>query len=447
MQLSELEELPCTPFSIAAGGVVWQVVEVLRWLPRARLTAMVEHEDKTCVLKLFSGPRARPHFLRERAGVQAFIAAEVPTPALIAEHDGPEPWLLFERVDEVAEPGADHVRGLSELVGKLHRAGYAHGDLHLGNFLASGERVWAVDGDGVRRAKLDRTRRINELAVLLVQYPVPDAPSEAEALAGYCAGFGEGRVEEELAALRRAVVVARKHRVSRYLQKTVRPCTEFFVARQAGQQLYCRRSDLAWFETCVAELDASFGGDAQVLKPGRSASVVRVDVADRSVIIKRYNVKGFWHRVRRVFKKRGRNAWRNALMLEFLGLPTARAIGLVERGSAIWPAESYLVLEDCGDKHLGDAIASGTDASHLEDLVDLMRWLKVADLSHGDFKATNILLSSGRPVLIDVDAVKRTSSGLAGDARRLLANWPNGAEVREDLLERLAKLLPRAELE
>ena len=63
-----------------------------------------------------------------------------------------------------------------------------------------------------------------------------------------------------------------------------------------------------------------------------------------------------------------------------------------------------------------------------------------AGYSHGDLKATNILIANGNPVLIDLDATQHhrsrffTRRGITRDLRRFLRNWQD-----EPLIQQQAK--------
>jgi tRNA A-37 threonylcarbamoyl transferase component Bud32 len=75
----------------------------------------------------------------------------------------------------------------------------------------------------------------------------------------------------------------------------------------------------------------------------------------------------------------------------------------------------------------------------------LIHALRAARLSHGDLKATNILLSAAGPVLIDIDALRahRSAAALerahARDLARFMRNWQGSPVVAKWFEEALAK--------
>ena len=418
--LADLEAAPRTldpAFTLSLDSREFVIREVLRWLPGKRLTARVAPGQ---VLKLFLGERVPSRLGREVAGLDAFEATGLATPQILERGAG---WLLFEELPGARHAGPGDVADLAAGLAALHRGGFVHGDLHLGNFLVSGGAVHFIDGDSVQQKTVTPEVGLEELAVLLAQFPVSVDVTRA-ALEAY---QGSGDVSVQSVRVRDA----REKRVDHYLAKSRRSCTEFEVVRQPSARLVSRREQLAVGEAVLARMEAVFGPDSEFLKQGRSATVVRVRLDGEPWIVKRYNIKGFAHRLRRIFKRRPRIAWEAALTLEFLGIPTARPVALVETGSRWWPGTAYLVCEDLGDQDLAGLTRNDQlEERHVEALLEMLTMLKRARLVHGDLKSTNFLVHGSGFALIDVDGLKRKQEPSPVDAARLLANWPEGSAVR-----------------
>ncbi len=424
--LAELEAAPNTlevPFQLSIAGRTFDVTRVLRWLPGKRLTALVEPAG---VLKVFVGERSTARLGRERAGIEAFHLSGLATPAVLETGAS---WLLFEHLPSAEHATAALVSPLAAGLATLHAAGFLHGDLHLGNFLQHRGVLHFIDGDSVVQRSVSEDAGLAELAILLAQFPVAAGDLTAEALAAYA----EVRpVRADAAALGGRLNEARRKRIDYYLAKSRRSCTEFEILHDAGRRLACRRQQLKLGRYFLDHLDAAFGAQARFLKQGRSATVVRVFVDGQPLIVKRYNVKGFTHRLRRIFKRRARRSWEAALTLEFLGIPTARPVALLETGPVYWPGPAYLVFEDLGDDDLAGLTAGGSiDVSSADAVVWLLRLLRRAGIVHGDMKSTNFLRQGEGFALIDVDGLTRHGGDAAKDVARLLANWPEGSAVRD----------------
>jgi serine/threonine-protein kinase RIO1 len=78
-------------------------------------------------------------------------------------------------------------------------------------------------------------------------------------------------------------------------------------------------------------------------------------------------------------------------------------------------------------------------------LLQLLAQLREARISHGDFKATNLLWHAGQVWLIDLDSLQAHDSeshwqqAWARDRARLMRNWPAGSPMTEWLEKHLIR--------
>lgn len=424
--------------------------EILRLLPGRRVVARVDLDGRQALLKLFLGRGARRYCDREARGCARLVQAGVPTPALLGtvrdEDGGAACGLLFEYLPgarPVTVADLDAVTEAAGWLGRLHEAGCLHRDLHLDNLLVTGDGARVlIDGDPVRRwpwpGPVSAAAGLRNLAVLCAQRP-PLADDELpRVFAAYAAarGWVDAASPGGVARLRRATARQRQARLRRYLRKTLRPCSEFHSERSLWRFLSALRS--AWqpeLAAFAADPEAAFH-DAELLKDGNSATVVRVHLGCRSCVVKRYNVKGPWHALRRALKPgpRFRLAWQNGHRLWMLGVPTARPLLLLERRCGPLRGVAYLVMEDLGDRHLGQEIdQQGLSDARAAELARLFRTLQAAGLRHGDTKVTNLLVTDAGIALIDLDAMGLSRRGQRRDVARFLANFQHQPLVRERL--------------
>jgi len=140
----------------------------------------------------FIGPRAERHAARDRRGVRWLQERGIDTPALLYEAQLPDGagWvLLFEAIEDScnAEEYLASLAGdaqarlrlmetLVRVVARHHQAGVRQTDLYLKNFLIQGERVYTLDGDGIRagRGPLGPRRSLRNLALLLSKFDVEE---------------------------------------------------------------------------------------------------------------------------------------------------------------------------------------------------------------------------------------------------------------------------------
>lgn len=344
-------------------------------------------------------------------------------------------------------------------------------------------RVHLIDGGAVGRMPCTSQQAgLKALAAFLAQYPPAGDSWAARRLACYERARRWDAQSARLDLLRRWLAVERRHRVRRYLAKTERNCSEFNVAQSWRRRCLLRVGQLEDDAARGVQPARSFGGvgsragredgpakgvradrclgesgsqtgledeagavarqgldaalrrlahnpeaalaGAAVLKAGNSATVFRLRLGGGApVIVKRYNVKGLAHRIRRWFKRRPLIAWRNGQRLALLGIPTAVPLALSERRWGPLVAECHLVLQDKGDMDLAkETSACGWRPGRLEQLVALFQQLAAAGLRHGDPKASNFLVQDDKVFCIDLDGM-RPSHAPGADVRRFLDNF------------------------
>ena len=284
---------------------------------------------------------------RESNGIQALQRAGLPTPSLLAsgELSGGGYYLLTE-VRWVAEPEErwealpDQSTGSAteayaiqqeamDIIARMHARGLAQTDLHLANFLEHEGLLHVIDGDAIE--------------VQLPGQPLKTSLAQSN-LALFFAQF-EVRWDEHLDALLkvyqeinplpdidrrkldRAIRSIRAQRLNSFLDKTLRDCSQFHVTRNASRFCAVLRSEEAALAPLLADPDQYFNG-APLLKDGGTATVTRALIAGRELVIKRYNIKGSSHWLKRFWRpSRAWHSWQAGWRLHFLGVATPPAAG------------------------------------------------------------------------------------------------------------------------
>lgn len=443
------EELPrWLPINAAPDDrtMQFECLALLRVLPGRRLVIRASLDGEPVVLKLFMGESRERHLARERRGLEWLQEAGVPAPGILQQVGAEGVAGLVLRYLPGAQPvAADDqaaVERVAGLLARMHAAGVWQEDLHLANFLSSEGRVFAIDGDGVRR----RSRRLPARAGLqnLAQLAAQRSPMQDAGHAGLLAAYyGAEHGAASATNFARQLARARRRRIRRYLAKTQRSCSEFVVAGDWRSRTFALRgAGEAALQRLGAEPERVFDG-AQMLKAGNSATVVRTNGPD-PLVVKRYNIKNLSQRVRRMLRPlpRYRRAWMTGRLLHFLELPAARPLALVEHGRGPWRGVAYLVMEDLGDRSLLAEIESqGLSDQRLAEITALFSALRSLGLQHGDTKAANFVIQDDRVHLIDLDAMRWTGSGSTSDVTRFLDNWPPPERSRFEASFRLAGLL------
>lgn len=438
---------PALPFEIALPDGSWLTfAQLLRLLPGRRLAGVALWNGQPVFAKLFVGADAVRHGERERAGLAALQAAALPTPAVrfaAPVADGGY-LVLCEYLDGACaldeQPlSADDAQPLlpaMALLGRLHAAGLIHRDLHPGNFLRHGERLLLIDGDGVRRAASPAAQADN-LALFLAQL-TPDWDARwCELLPAYARPV-------DAALLGAAVALARRKRLRHFLQKTVRDCSQFAVERNLRRFTAVLRTEQDALRALLADPDAALAA-GRLLKDGGTCTVAAVEVAGRTLVVKRYNLKHWRHALSRAWRpSRAWHSWQAAHRLAFYGIETPRPLALIEERAGPLRGRAFLITEHCPGSNLLDSLDAAEEPTPTQQLAlnRLFATLHQLQITHGDLKATNLLWQTGRIVLIDLDALVEHRSATAfarawrRDRARLVRNWPAGSRLA-DWLQRV----------
>ena len=416
---------------------------ITRNFPNRRVSGIAEVDGGAVFAKVFYGRRARRYWQREIRGAELIGPSEAPSPKLVGQGvtaDGAGYVVLYQAlVDAAGLSDGSHVEmsAAARCLARLHDADLIQTDPHLNNFIYCKGMVYAVDFDGLKRTDV-LCQHLKNLGVLLAQR-APEYDKEIEEIwRAYADERGEsvqqmGSPEE----IKSHTLHARRERVRRYIRKTQRECTEFVRRKRFAREFLCDRSHWSRMQRFMVAPD-EFMRAGVPLKLGNSASVVRVRIEGKTYVVKRYNIKNFGHRLRRWFKRRGRNAWCNGHWLAFLGIETAKPVALLEKRWGWFPGVAYLVMPECGAEDLGHTLANHPD--RFDELsrktIALMCKLKDAGLRHGDLKATNFMVQGDAVLIIDYDAISEGRS--ATDAERFLANWEEETEIQANWRQMMA---------
>ena len=272
---------------------------------------------------------------------------------------------------------------------------------------------------------------------MIAQLDIRERPLADTAIDAYIANSGWIDSAPLRNDLHRAVRRAWRARLRDYLRKANRICSLTFFERTFTCLVAHRRGwegeQLRYFLRNPNHVIAQ----GQLLKAGNTATVVKAEINGRPVVIKRYNIKNWRHAISRCLRPtRAHHSWLCAHMLEMMGTPSLKPVALLEQRCGPLRSTAYFVCEWIDAP---DLLSLGEDYrlndAKVEALRSLLLQLKKSCISHGDFKANNLLVDGDRMILIDLDAMRRHTSarGFARafrkDLQRLLRNWPEGSAM------------------
>ncbi|MGE0811180.1 MAG: lipopolysaccharide kinase InaA family protein [Immundisolibacter sp.] len=440
------------------GAVV--CTRALRVLPGRRwtLAGATERGARAVVVKLFlAGRHARRDFRREQRGFallhrHAISAPQVLYAGALAEPAG---WVVVTAALDGTPADALGEAALPAVVRAValqHAEGIEQRDAHLGNFLIADGLAWTLDGAGIRASRALSARRArHNLARWLAQYPPGIDRRSGELLTLYrTTRWDRGRVGSG-DGFRNHIARERRERERRQVAKSLRTCGAYIASRTWRRfSVIDRAADTPALRAWLAAPDAPFDDPQAVwLKRGRSASVVRLTLDGRDVVVKRYNLKDFLHRLRRFWRpSRAWQSWRAAQRLLLWGVPTPKPVALLEERFGPLRGRAFYVSEYARGEPLATALPTAdppTRALLLKNLCALLGTLARLRLSHGDLKATNLLVDNDNTLmLLDLDALRRHRRrdacfrALARDVARLRANWADQPALLAELDRALA---------
>lgn len=450
---------PTVPFQVRGDDGEAIVVErLLRVLPGKRIVGEAQWRDRRVLAKLFVAQHNSRHWERERQGIASLLAAGLATPDVIraGRLAGGGHFLLTEFLEgartlaecwsgvETLRPGAPQALAILQpafaLLGRLHAAELVQADLHLGNFLEYRDELLLIDGDGILHVAKGPTllaqQTLDNLALLVAQLPLAWESCIDVLVTAYTSE--QARLRPDRETLLRAVEQARAQRLTHFLGKTLRDCSQFAVRSTTSLFSAVVRSEKEALAELLEYPDGAVA-KGQMLKDGNTCTVVRVEAGGRLLVVKRYNLKSFRHALSRFWRpSRAWHSWVAGHRLAFYGIATPAPLAMLEERVGPLRRRAFLVTEFCPGENLLQRLSADRepDADEATAILELFEAFFRLKISHGDMKATNLIWHDGRLVVIDLDAMVQHDSHAAfardwrRDRTRFLHNWPAHSPLR-----------------
>lgn len=437
--------------------------EVVRIMPKKRMVAFGRWEGKEVVAKLFYGQHAYLNAQKDFTGSKMLRKNKIPTPKLIycgRSADKRIHVLIFERIFEANNLESiwqnkqisvdDLSRMLRRVVIELatqHVLGMLQHDLHMKNFLLTEKKVYTLDGGQIEHFPFLLPKKIsmNNLALFLSQMGVGLEKYQEYLFRYYAKSRGWLLKQNDIVEMFLLIKKWNIERWERFAKKIFRASSSYVVIREWGARgMYDRAYASPEFLAFLADPDIVFDQpNVAILKAGRSATVIKINLAGHILIIKRYNIKNSWHRLRRLFREtRAKVSWRLAQKLNLFGVKTAKPVGFIDKKYLGWRGKSYFISEYISAMHLGNFFAEHQNEEQTDNMIkqvtQLLKNLSKLKITHGDLKETNILIDENlQPVLIDLDGMveHQSTMGLRAawrkEIKRFLANFKDKPALEE----------------
>ena len=429
--------------------------EIVRVIRNKRLVCRGVRHQKPVYAKIFIGDKNLAYAKRDEAGVKVLRLANIETPSLLCSArivGNKGHALVFEAIENAKN--AEEVwaklnvkqrlilaKSLVHEIAKHHHARLLQTDLYFKNFLVSDEKIYTLDGDGIRQyTNLSEAQALQNLSVLLSKFDVLEIEIWLADLLKTYAEARDWQLAPDVALIKKITNAHRQKVASNYADKKVfRQCSDVNVVRQKAL-FTCLSSQYlqAILPENLTQMDAYFT-ENNLLKNGNTCTVALGEIAGRKLVIKRYNIKSFWHGVSRALRQtRAAASWANAHRLKILDIATAKPIALVEArhlalGNYSLKGKAYFLAEYIDAPDVAQFFAECADntarAETIKNISTLFYKLYLLKISHGDTKATNIKIVDNQPVLIDLDSMTQhrferlALNGHVRDLRRFMQNW------------------------
>ena len=442
------------PFSVAIDNDpnnLFSCTNITRCLPGKRISCQGTWHGKTVFAKLFIAPkRSKKHWQKELNGVELLSKAEICTPKLL--HAGTSLnnklyLILFEFItdskplqpsDEAFAPDIQTglLHKLLVTLAEHHDKSLIQNDLHLNNFLLANNLTYTLDGSDITEFdNINEDAACKNLAQLFAQLPPSHDKRIESALKVYIQSRHFLNKSICLKNVLSETLQQREKRKQDFMAKTRRECSLFCVEKSWSQlAIYARKYQSNNLSQLIGNPD-DFMNTGKMLKRGKTSTVSIVTFGSKQWVVKRYNIKGWIHFLSRAPRpSRALTSWHNANLLKFYGVSTPEPVAVIEKRFGSFRKTSYIISEAIQCENYWDYLHSSQLSDNEKELLAqsvcrLLRSLKPLMISHGDLKASNIMIENNKASLIDLDAMQQHSNqksfqkAYKKDMNRFLKNW------------------------
>ena len=323
-----------------------ELLQIFRVVPKRRIVALARWQGQRVVVKLFfARPRWAQHLEREVQGITAMQSVGMATATLLGHgelRDGHGGFVLLRYIEggknlsqcwqqASADDREAMLRRVLALIADCHERGLLQKDIHLNNFMLREEEIFLLDAGELEQFSqqpegVDGVNSLRNLALFLAQFPVSNderVPALYEEYRRQRPGLG---LSEDIAVFRALLRKKRSLRLRTVLKKLYRETSANAFRRDWNHYIvYERALESADLQRFLQAPDR-YIDEGVLIKGGRTATVAKVMIDGKPYVLKRYNIKSFWHRIRRLFQpSRAWVCWRNAHMLEMLGIENQKS--------------------------------------------------------------------------------------------------------------------------
>ena len=197
------------------------------------------------------------------------------------------------------------------------------------------------------------------------------------------------------------------------------------------------------FEGLISEVD-TYMEQGKIIKDEAGHKIVQLNFKGETLIIKKYQNKGFWHYSRKLFSQtRALTAWKAFHWFRAAGIKTFNIVSVIERYNALTTTESYLISSLLPGKRLDEVDINEQRKYLIENRVSsFFKRLQWIGFNHGDSKSSNFFLYQGKLFVFDLDVAKKRffsfqiKNKILKDQKRILKSFDTETNTRQALIKR-----------
>lgn len=231
------------------------------------------------------------------------------------------------------------------------------------------------------------------------------------------------------------------------IEHIFRNSTDYLCQQSISQRTICRRDNYTDDFKHILQNIETYMQQGEILKDDVTTTLVKVKLANKYIVIKRFNTKNFWHRIKRSFRRsRASKCWENGHLLLFNQIATPQPLAMMENKSWLLRKNSYYIMEHIDGIPLDIYLNSNEDNQdyYANKLISIFKFFEQNHIRYRDPKTMHFLVANHCLYLLDLDDMQKLpapwyflTSAWKKDCKRLLKYWNINSKIQKLLKEKL----------
>lgn len=378
----------------------------IREVPQKKTIYDGSLNKSNAIIKIFIN---KQDFLKELKGVLLLMSASVKTPRILFQGKQKENWIIAYEKIENAQSVFEFLNSEKNEIKKnkvianvilinedMAQKNLIQKDNYLKNYLINKNGViYVIDGEQIKKINyFNYLIKWKYLALLISKLDINQFNFTVEKF-NY----------KNNIFFQYFYYFLKYKEIIKFKKKCLRNSTDFETYFMDNQKIIKKRESF-FNESILKAIDKQ-----NIIKDGNTCTVFQY----KDFVIKRYNIKNFWHFLRLQFtKSRAINSWQASNIFNLLGIATAEPVCVIQKRKAFFVTESFFVTRLINGENITEYMKNYYRENKIpskilhEKLQLLLSQLKFHKIFHGDLKFSNLLFDKtlNELYVIDLDSVK-----------------------------------------